>query len=156
MSRRLGDAPGHQCVDHRRGEADALEGVPRLQLAVGGDGCLDLRVELPVERRHHRCRALQARADGLERGGVGGCRRDPLGQQFAECRLPGDQQLTLVGEVPEERALGDARALRDLGDGRRVVALLGEQVDGGHDHPLPRSWFPPRHGTIIGDGTFVP
>ena len=57
-------------------------------------------------------------------------------------------------------------ALGDLRDGRGVVPLLGEQVDGGDDEPLARAGFPSSHGpilvmgpcpiTLYGDGTKVP
>jgi hypothetical protein len=38
------------------------------------------------------------------------------------------QQLLLRGEVPVEDALADAEALDDVGDRRRVVAALGEEL----------------------------
>jgi len=42
--------------------------------------------------------------------------------------LPCHEEFALVGEVPEEGALGNPGALSDLRDRRGVVALLGEQV----------------------------
>src|SRR5207247_9277526 len=40
------------------------------------------------------------------------------------------QQLLLRGEVPVEDALADAEALDDVGDRRRVVTPLGEELGG--------------------------
>ena len=82
----------------------------------------------------------------------GGRLGDALGEQPAQRLLAGDEQLALVGEVPEEGALGDAGALGDLRDGRGVVPLLGEQVDGGDDEPLARARFPSSHAAILAMG----
>src|SRR5438445_727062 len=47
-----------------------------------------------------------------------------------------DEKLFFCREVPIEDALADAEALHDLGDGRAVVAVLGE-ARGGVLHRLP-------------------
>ena len=112
--------------------------------------------ELAVHRAHRARGALEAGGDRLERAGARGRLGDALGQQPAQRLLAGDQQLALVGEVPEEGALGDPGALGDLRDRRGVVPLLGEQVDGRQDEAFARSWFPPSHGAILCDGTVVP
>jgi len=125
---RVRHAPGLQGVGHCCCEAHALEGVALLQLGAGRDGCLQAGAELAVHRAHRVRRPLEPGRDRLER--AGGLRRlgDPLGQQPAQHFLPRHEEFALVGEVPEEGALGDPGALSDLRDRRGVVALLGEQV----------------------------
>jgi hypothetical protein len=55
-----------------------------------------------------------------------------VAKQAGEEVLPTEQDLTLVGEMSEERALGQARSVRDLGDGRgrRARGVLARSVAG--------------------------
>src|SRR5205085_2053172 len=53
-----------------------------------------------------------------------------------------EQHLALVREVAEEGALGEPRALGDLGDGRRLVSLLVEQLDRGAHQAALGVWSP--------------
>jgi hypothetical protein len=46
-------------------------------------------------------------------------------------RAVAEEHFPLVGEVPEESALSQPRALRDVDDRRVVVAPLREQLKGG-------------------------
>ena len=62
-----------------------------------------------------------------------------------------EEHLTLVGEVAEERALGEADGLGDLGGRRLFVATGGEQFEGGVLEPLARSRLLPDHGSSVGD-----
>jgi len=48
------------------------------------------------------------------------------------------QELLLALEVPVDRALRHTRLLRDLGRRRHVIALGGEQLEGGAHQPLVR------------------
>ena len=66
--------------------------------------------------------------------GVGTLHR--LGEQReAPCRNLG-QQIREAAEVAGRRAVGDARAARDAAEGKRLEALLGEQLEGHFDQPL--------------------
>ena len=129
-----------------------FEGVARLQLDIGGHGRLEAGGELPVHRPHRARGPFEAGRDRIERCRGRSAPGDALGQQLTQRFLSGDQNLALVREVAKERALGDAGALGDLRHGRRVVSLLGEQVDGGQDESLACSRFPARHHVIIMTG----
>ena len=57
-------------------------------------------------------------------------------------RLVGEQHLALVGEVAEERALGEVGARGDLRRRRLVIAALGEQVERGGRQAFTGVGFP--------------
>jgi hypothetical protein len=133
-----------------------MAAVALLELGAGRHGRFEPGADLAVRRAHGARRALQAGRHRLERARVGRRLGDAVGEQPAERLLARDQQLALVGEVPEEGALGDARALGDLRHRGGVVPLLGEQVDGRDHEPLGRPGLPSGHGASIGDGTVVP
>jgi hypothetical protein len=58
---------------------------------------------------------------------------------------PGEQHLALVREMPEEGSRGHAGPVRDVGDGRAVVAVLGVQRHRRLAQPSGRVGFPPCH-----------
>ncbi|HEX4563362.1 MAG TPA: hypothetical protein VH115_02810 [Solirubrobacteraceae bacterium] len=60
-----------------------------------------------------------------------------------------EENVALVGEVPEERSLCEPGALGDLGDGRLLEAVLGVQLDRGLREPAARVGLPPGHDVII-------
>ena len=69
-----------------------------------------------------------------------------LGRRCCEANgLLGERQEDLVAaaEVLVERAVPDAGGLHDVGDARRVVAVLGEQASGGIEQ-CPAGLFAPR------------
>jgi hypothetical protein len=70
--------------------------------------------------------------------------------------LARDQQFSLVGKMPEERAFRNARALGNLRHGRGIISLFDEEIDGRHNKPFSRSWFPSRHSSPKFDGILVP
>jgi len=80
-------------------------------------------------------------------------RPDRIAEQLHQHVLAAEQDLPLVGEVPEERALGQPGAVRDFGHGRGVEAVLGEQGERGTLEALPRVRFPSGHADILSDGT---
>jgi hypothetical protein len=55
--------------------------------------------------------------------------------------------------VPEERALGQPGAVRDLGDGGGVISALDEQRERGALEALARVRFPTTDGDILSDKT---
>ena len=77
------------------------------------------------EQHGERCKVFGSLGNGSdERGAEGG---------FAV-----EEHLSLVGEVPEERAFGDPRTLGDLRGRGRVVAPLQVQLERGLLQPAPR------------------
>ena len=56
---------------------------------------------------------------------------DGVGEQPGQHVFTAEQHLPLIGEVPEERGAVQTGAIRDLRDGRFLVAVLHEQVQRG-------------------------
>jgi uncharacterized protein (DUF2252 family) len=142
-----------QGLGHGRGEAGPLEQLAFLQLAVGRDHRLPLRGQIVAVRGERDGGGLQGRGQA-----VGGARRgrsgtDRVGEQSGQHVLPAEQHLSLVREMPEERALGQSGAVRDLGHGRGVVPVLGEQSERGTLEAFARVRLPSAHGDILSDGT---
>nr|WP_308129471.1 hypothetical protein [Actinoplanes polyasparticus] len=63
----------------------------------------------------------------------------------------GEEDLALVGEVAEERALGEAGTFGDLGHRRLVEASLGVQVHGRLAEAGLRVRLPATHAPIVGE-----
>jgi hypothetical protein len=83
---------------------------------------------------------------GIHRGhgaGVGRSRLDPLHPALGQFVRAFEEDLPLVGEVTEEGPFGQPGGGRDLGHGRLVVAVLGEQGDGSGTQASLGVWFPP-------------
>ena len=139
----------------RRGHADALHRVAIAEFLVGLDRGMEAGAELSIEVRHRARGTIEARSDGIQGARVGGSLGNALRQEPAEHFLARAKDLSFVAEVAKERAAGEARALGDLGHGGLVVALLGEEVEGGHDQPLARAGFPSRHAATLADATRV-
>jgi hypothetical protein len=128
---------------------DALEDGALLQLAVVGEDRSDPGAELAalvgkVAVRASRaartaCRGVASSGDAA----IASVIRRPW------ISWPGEQHLPLVGEVPEERGLGQTGALGDLVDGGGVVALLGEQGRPRRPPAAARVRFPSAMGTSI-------
>lgn len=62
--------------------------------------------------------------------GVLGGEADSVDELLAEHLFPPEEDLALVGEVPEEGAVVHARPGGDVGGGRGVVPALPVQVEG--------------------------
>jgi len=144
-----------ECFCHGSGEAGALERVALLQLAAGGDDRLELGPEIALVGRESHRGGVEGCGDRLQWRGRTGCAGDPVREEPAQRVLAGDQHLSLVGEVPEEGALGQSGSLGDLDNGGVVVALLGEQVECGAHQALPCVRFPSGHAHSVDDATVI-
>jgi hypothetical protein len=78
---------------------------------------------------------------------------DGVGEQPGQHVFPAEQDLPLIGEVPEERGAVQTGAVRDLRDGRFLVAVLHEQVQRGGLQALTRVRCPSAHRHILSDAT---
>ena len=78
---------------------------------------------------------------------------DRVDEQLLQRAGAAEQHLALVGEVPEERPLGQPGALGDLSDGRLVEAALAVQLHRRLLEPPARVWLPAHHRPIIADGS---
>ena len=87
-------------------------------------------------------RALRGGVDRRQRVGSAG---DAANEQFLKLTGAREQHLALVGEVAEERSLGQSRALGDLRDGGFLEALLGVELDRRLREPAAAVWFPTDH-----------
>jgi hypothetical protein len=83
------------------------------------------------------------RRDALRRG------RDRFDEQLLQRSRAPEQNLALVGEVAEERPLGQPRALRDLGDRGLREAALAVELQRGLLEPSTRVWLPSSHRVIV-------
>ncbi|GLY72317.1 hypothetical protein Airi01_005840 [Actinoallomurus iriomotensis] len=92
--------------------------MPRL-----GEGAVALQ-----HGHHHRTEGPQ---DGRKRREAFRGAGHAGGQGVAQGLLTVEEDLALVGEMPVEGALGDARPCRDLGRGDLVEAAFRVQVEGG-------------------------
>jgi len=70
---------------------------------------------------------MQPRADRFDRRQRLRCVGDRSDEQLLQCNGSVEQHLALVGEVPEERALGQSGAPSDLRDRGVVVPALAVQ-----------------------------
>jgi hypothetical protein len=111
---------------------DCLDPLPRGQRGVGG--------------RERRLQALGER--GLQRG-----LPDAVGEQPGQQVFPAEQDLALIGEVPEEGGPVQSGALRDLRDGRLLVPVLRKQVERGGLQAVARVWCPSAHRPSLSDAT---
>ena len=104
----------------RCGVVGQLGQLALAQFGVGGDHGLALAGQVPAELAEHGGGGVEAPGNGVE--GAVGCRRaghaghDPL----LEEGRPTEEHFSLVGEVPEEGALGQPGSGGDLG-GRGLV-----------------------------------
>ena len=144
----VADAAPAQRVGERRRERRELDQLALLQLGVRGDDGLALPRELAA--------LLEQRAGGFERGGDGVDRRGGVGapataltESSCSVARAAEQHLALVGEVPEERALGQPGALGDLGDGGVLEPTLAVERERGLLEPAPAVRLPTRHAPIL-------
>jgi len=74
---------------------------------------------------------------------------------MSSCRAspPPNRTSRFVGEVPEERLLGQSRPLRDLRHRGLLEASLAVEGKGRLHEPAARVRFPSGHGPDIGDGS---
>jgi hypothetical protein len=100
----------------------------------------------------HRTVVFEDRYDRGERGQQHGKRGEVFGglgnggdERGAEGGFAVEEHLPLVGEVPEERALGDPCAFGNLRGRGRVVASLQVQLERGLLQPAPRVLTTPGH-----------
>ena len=105
---------------HRRGVVGQLGQLPLAQLGVGGDDGVALAGQVPAELAEHGGGGGEPTGDGVEgavlRGRPGHAGHDPLLEEGRST----EEHLSLVGEVPEEGALGQPGPGGDLG-GRGLV-----------------------------------
>jgi hypothetical protein len=130
-----------------------LEQSPLLQFAVRRDHQHALGGLSPLLRGHRdlggRERRLQALGERRIRGGS----PDGVGEQPGQHVFTAEQDLPLIGEVPEERGAVQTGAIRDLRDGRFLVPVLHEQVQRGGLQALTRVRCPSAHHHSIGEAT---
>lgn len=86
-----------------------------------------------------------APADDLDRRRVRRRGIHAAEERLREQLLPVEERLALVGEVAEERALGQADGLGDLRRRRLFEPAGGEQLERGPLQPLRGSRFPTHH-----------
>ena len=72
-------------------------------------------------------------------------------QQLLQRGLALEEHLALVAEVAEERPLGEAGALGDLGRGRALVPALGVELERGFAQPEASVRFPAGHASQSND-----
>ena len=146
-------APCAQGGADRPGDPGVLEQSPLLHFGVGRDHQHALGGLGPLPRGHRgiggRERGLQALGERRIRGGS----PDPVGEQPGQHVFTAEQDLPLVGEVPEERGTVQAGAIRDLRDGRFLVPVLDEQVQRGSLQALTRVGCPSAHRHSLGEAT---
>ncbi len=94
---------------------------------------------------------LQGRSDRVDRRG--GIRRAGHGvhDELLQCARAPEQDLALVGEVPEERPLREPRPLGDLRHRGLLEPALAVQSEGGLLEPAARVWLPSTHAPIVVD-----
>ena len=113
-----------QGVGHRRGVVGQLGQLPLAQLGVGGDHGLALAGQVPAELAEHGGGGVESTGNGVEGAVLGGrpghAGHDPL----LEEGRPTEEHFSLVGEVPEEGALGQPGSGGDLGGGGLVESPL--------------------------------
>jgi hypothetical protein len=128
-----------------------LEQSPLLQLAVRRDhqsapgGCG------PQSRGHRDPGSRERRLQAFGERRPGGRSPDGVGEQSGQHVFPAEEDLALIREVPEERGAVHSRAVCDLRDGRLLVAVLHEQVQGGVFQALTRIRCPSAHCHILSD-----
>src|SRR4029077_3043428 len=93
---------------------------------------------------------LECCGDDVERGIVDRSAGHGPDEQLEQLGLAEEEHLSLVGEVPEERAFGEPRAFRDVCDGRLLEAALEEEVHSGEHESSTGVGLPSAHGS---DGT---
>jgi len=98
----------------------------------------------------HGAHGLKRRAHRVQRPGGGRRARDGLHQQVKHRVGAVEQDLALIGEVPEERPLGQPGSGGDVGHRGLVEATFGEHLRRGLLQPAARIRLPPAHGPILG------
>jgi DNA-binding transcriptional LysR family regulator len=141
---RVGDAAPSEGFGERFGERRELDQLALPQLRVRGDDGLALSREVADLLKRARG-ALESRADRVDRRQCGRRVVDPLDEPVLEHARAVEQHLALVGEVPEEGPLGEARAPGDLRDRRLVVPALAVELKGGQLQAAVRVGLPPGH-----------
>jgi nucleoside-diphosphate-sugar epimerase len=126
-------------------KAGLLDRFALAQLRVGGDDRLALQRELAALGRERLGRGVERGGDGLQRRGAIGSGGDRVGEGTVKDVLADEQHLAFVGNVAEERALGQPCPLGDLDHGRVLVALLGEQLKCGAHEARPGVRLPAGH-----------
>ena len=72
-------------------------------------------------------------------------------EQFLQRARPNEQHLALVGEVPEERPLGEAGPLGDVRHRRLLEPALAVELHGRPSKPPACVWLPSDHEPIVVD-----
>jgi hypothetical protein len=139
------DAAVAEALGDRVAQGGALAEVAFAQAGVGADNLAALAEVGPPALEaglRHRPQRADDQREGVGRGRCLGDHAAGHGRQFL---LAGEEHLALVGVVPEEGAGGEPGPLRDLRDGRRREALLGEELESGVFEPFPRVRTPSAH-----------
>ena len=143
--RGLGDAAIPQGRGRTGGQRGELVALALLELGVGGDDALASageRAALSQERADD----VEAGGDRVDRGGGLGRAGNALREPRLELIRAGEEDLALVGEMPEERALGQPGTVGDLGDGGLLKAALVLQLEGRLGQPALGVGLPSAHG----------
>ena len=149
---RFPDAALAQRPGERRGDRGELDQLAFLELRVGGDDGLAPAGEFAALSQHAGGR-IERRGHGIEWGRVTGRGRHRVDHQLRQCAGAPEQDLALVDEIAEERALAEARALRDLGHRRLRVTSLAVKRERGLFEPAARVWLPAPHACHRSDGS---
>jgi len=112
---------------------------------MGRNELLPLAREVPpfLEQRPGR---FERRRHGVERSRARRSARDARREELLQALGPREQHLALVGEVAEERALREPRALGDFDHCRLLEPALAEELQGGALQALASVRFPAAHG----------
>ena len=143
---RLAHAPLAQGGGDRGGVVGQLGQFALAQLGVGGDHGLALAGQVPAELAEHGGGGVESPGNGVE--GAVGCGRaghaghDPLLEEGRST----EEHLSLVGEVPEEGALGQPGSGGDLGGGGLVESPLRVQGERRFLQPPATVRLPSTHG----------
>lgn len=140
------DAAPVQGGGHRRGQRGVLHHLALAKLLVGGDQAAappDL-LEAPL-LLDEPTRILHGGGDRVERRGSLGGGGDRVDDGLLQDLRAPEENLALVGVVPEEGPLGETRPRGDLLDRGPVVAPLAKELPGG----LPQFLLPTTPTTFM-------
>src|ERR1019366_6812286 len=113
----VSDAPLAQRVGERRRQRGQLDQLALLELRTRRDDGLTLPGEVAALLEYV-ARGLEGCRDGGDWGGGVGRVGDCVHEELLQCAGAPEENLALVGEMPEKRSLGQSGTLSDLGDGR--------------------------------------
>jgi hypothetical protein len=147
--RGVADATQAQGAGGRRGERGQLDELTLLKVRVRGDDRLALAGELVAVGENNVSDLDQRRGHRLDRRQRGRGLADLADQQVLQRAAAREQDLALIGEMPEERSLRQPGPLRDLGHGRGLEPPLEVQLHGRRCQASLRIGLPSTHAVIV-------